>query len=74
VGYLSVEDGRRTFGDGPTVVLCTAHPVKFREAVEPAIGSSVPVPERLAACLEAKRNVMPIPPETSVLGQFLLEN
>ena len=74
VGYLSVEDGRRTFGDGPTVVLCTAHPVKFREAVEPAIGSSVPVPERLAACLEAKRNVTPIPPETSVLGQFLLEN
>ena len=73
VGYLSVEDGCRAFGDGPCVVLCTAHPVKFREAVEPAIGSSVPVPERLTACLEAERHVTTIPPEASALGEFLLE-
>ena len=72
VGYLSVADGRRAFGDGPVVVLCTAHPVKFREAVEPAIGREVPVPEHLAACLEAERRVTPIPPEASALRDFLL--
>ena len=74
VGYLSVEAGRRAFGEGPTIVLCTAHPVKFREAVEPAIGANVAVPERLAACLEAERHVTPIPPEASALGDFLLED
>jgi threonine synthase len=73
VGYLGVEAGRRAFGEGPCVVLCTAHPVKFREAVEPAIGSSVPIPERLAACLEAERHVTAIAPEMSALREFLLE-
>ena len=72
MAYLGVEAGRRAFGKGPCVVLCTAHPVKFREAVEPAIGSSIPVPERLAACLRAERHVTPIPPEMSALREFLL--
>jgi len=72
VGYLGVEAGRRAFGEGPCIVLCTAHPVKFREAVEPAIGSEVPVPERLAACLRAERHVTSIPAEMSALRDFLL--
>ena len=74
VSYLGVEAGRRAFGEGPSVVLCTAHPVKFREAVEPAIGSEVPVPERLEACLQAERHVTPIPPEPSALRDFLLSD
>jgi threonine synthase len=72
VGYLGVGAGRRAFGEGPCVVLCTAHPVKFREAVEPAIGRSIPVPERLAACLEAERHVTSLPPEISALRDVLL--
>lgn len=72
VGYLGVEAGRRAFGEGPCVALCTAHPVKFREAVEPVIGRSLPVPERLAACLAAERHVTPIPPEAAALRDFLL--
>jgi threonine synthase len=74
VGYLGIEAGRRAFGKGPCIVLSTAPPVKFREAVEPAIGSSVPVPEHLAACLQADRHVTPIPPVRSALRDFLLEN
>ena len=74
VSYLGVEAGRRAFGEGPSVVLCTAHPVKFREAVEPEIGSEVPVPERLEACLQAERHVTPIPPEPSALRDFLLSD
>ena len=72
VGYLGAEAGCRAFGDGACVVLCTAHPVKFREAVEPEIGSEVPIPERLAACLRAERHVTPIPPEMSAVRDFLL--
>jgi threonine synthase len=72
VGYLGVEAGRLAFGEGPCIALCTAHPVKFREAVEPAIGSEVPVPERLSACLSAERHVTPIPADTSALRDFLL--
>ena len=72
VGYLGVEAGRRAFGEGPCVALCTAHPVKFREAVEPAVGSEVPVPECLAACLQAERHVTSIPTEMSALRDFLL--
>ncbi len=74
VSYLGIEAGRRAFGEGPSVLLCTAHPVKFREAVEPAIGSEVPVPERLEACLQAERHVTPIPPEPSALRDFLLSD
>jgi threonine synthase len=74
VAYLGVGAGHRAFGKGPCVVLSTAHPVKFREAVEPAIGSEVPVPDRLAACLDAERHVTPIPAETSALREFLLED
>ena len=73
VGYLGVEAGRRAFGEGPCVVLCTAHPAKFRDAVESAIGIDVPIPERLSACLQAERHVTPIPPEMSALRDFLLE-
>ena len=72
VGYLGAEAGRRAFGDGACVVLCTAHPVKFREAVEPEVGSEVPIPERLAACLRAERHVTPIPPDMSALRDFLI--
>ena len=72
VGYLGAGAGRRAFGKGPCVVLCTAHPVKFREAVEPAIGSDVPIPKRLAVCLQAERHVTPIPPEMSALRDFLI--
>ena len=72
VSYLGTEAGRRAFGEGPCVVLCTAHPVKFREAVEPEIGGKVPIPEGLAACLRAERHVTPIPPEMSALKDFLL--
>jgi threonine synthase len=72
VAYLGVEAGRRAFGDGACVMLSTAHPVKFREAVEPAIGGEVPVPERLADCLQAERHVTPISAELSSLRDFLL--
>ena len=73
VGYLGLESGRVAFGKGPSVFLATAHPVKFREAVEAEIGAPVPVPERLSACLEAERHVTPMGARLPELRELLLE-
>ena len=61
------------FGDGPSVSLATAHPVKFREAVEAEIGAPVPVPDRLSACLKAERHVTPMGARLAELRELLLE-
>ena len=73
VGYLGLEAGRVAFGDGPSVSLATAHPVKFREAVEAEIGAPVPVPDRLSACLKAERHVTPMGARLAELRELLLE-
>ena len=72
VGYLGVESGRVAFGPGPAVFLATAHPVKFREAVEAEVGALVPVPERLSACLEAERQVTAMGSRLGELRDVLL--
>jgi threonine synthase len=43
-----------------TLFLSTAHPAKFREVVEPAIGKTVPLPAPLAAALARKKTVQRI--------------
>ncbi|NOT45786.1 MAG: hypothetical protein HOP14_14390 [Acidobacteria bacterium] len=40
--------------------LATAHPAKFREVVEPALGCPVPLPPPLAAALGRERRIVPI--------------
>ncbi|MCH9648396.1 MAG: threonine synthase [Deltaproteobacteria bacterium] len=53
------------------VVLATAHPVKFRETVEPLIGRKIPLPQRLAACLDQPRRSLPLEPTPKALRDFL---
>jgi threonine synthase len=43
------------------VFLATAHPAKFREVVEPAIGESIALPPALAAALARPRHSVPLP-------------
>ncbi|MEO1194373.1 MAG: threonine synthase [Pseudomonadota bacterium] len=45
---VSVARRRLAAGAGPSVVLATAHPAKFPDAVEQAIGQRPPLPSRLA--------------------------
>lgn len=74
VGYLGLRQALETYAPSerpPGIVLATAHPVKFREHVEPLIGRKVPVPERLAACLDQPRRSLPLPPEDEALQAFL---
>lgn len=53
VGLLAAEETGRP--ETPTVVLSTAHPAKFGDVVESVIGADVPLPERLAACMDRKK-------------------
>ena len=50
----------------PVGILCTAHPVKFSEVVEPLVGKP-PVPASLAGAMERTVNSKTIPADVSVL-------
>jgi threonine synthase len=53
------------------VFLATAHPAKFREIVEPAIGEPVPLPPELADAMSRPRKSISMPAEYSALERFL---
>jgi threonine synthase len=57
--------------DRPGVFLATAHPAKFREAVEPAIGESIPLPAALAEAMRRPRHVERLRPELAALRDLL---
>jgi len=59
--------------EGAIGILCTAHPAKFSETVEPLIGSP-PIPTSLSSAMERKVNVKVIPADTAALIDFLNSN
>lgn len=80
VGYLGLRAARERLGGsrldaGPDagVVLATAHPIKFREHVEPIIGRALEVPERLRRCLALPSRAHRLPPREDVLRRLLLD-
>jgi threonine synthase len=54
------------------VFLATAHPAKFREVVEPAIGQAVPLPATLADALSRPRSSARLPVDYSALVDLVL--
>jgi threonine synthase len=54
------------------VFLATAHPAKFREVVEPAIGQSIPLPPVLAEAITRPRHAERLPVEYAPLKSLLL--
>jgi len=59
VGVRAYERAAEREG-GPTVVLATAHPAKFPEVVEKAIGRQVPLPPGIAKGMTAKEQMQHI--------------
>ena len=53
------------------VFLATAHPAKFREVVEPAIGQPVPLPKPLADAIARPRSSVPLKNDYSALNELL---
>jgi threonine synthase len=60
VGYLGLKDFRTENPGYVGVFLETAHPGKFRNVVEEALGEKLVLPERLAAFLEGEKKVIPM--------------
>jgi threonine synthase len=59
IGWLALNDRLRAADDDAVgVFLATAHPAKFREVVEPAIGRAVPLPPALADAITRPRHSM----------------
>jgi threonine synthase len=54
-------------GEGPGVVLATAHPAKFPDVVEAATGERLPPPEPLARVLDAPERYRTIEPDVAAL-------
>lgn len=59
---------------GPLVVLATAHPAKFPETVEQAIGDVVDMPRRLRDLQDRDEMVSTMPPDLSSLTKILGES
>jgi threonine synthase len=57
---------------GPGVFLATAHPAKFREVVEPAIGQSIPLPPPLAEAIKRPRHSEHLRVDYPILKKLLL--
>jgi len=72
VGWAGME-AVPTAGDGPRVLLSTAHPAKFPEVVERATGLELALPEALAARMAGTEHVVHISAEGSALREVLLE-
>ncbi len=72
VGVTAAEDRIKEYTGGRIIVLGTAHPGKFLEVVEEAVGEKPPLPARLESVLHKPGHSEAIPPQTSVLRDRLL--
>jgi threonine synthase len=72
VGFAALEAELAARPGATGVLLATAHPAKFAEVVEPALGRSLPIPPELARCLEGERTVTLLDPDPGALRELLL--
>jgi threonine synthase len=61
-------------GPSQGLVLATAHPAKFADVVQKAIGQVPPLPERLARHLHQPKLSIPMSAEYSKFKEFLLSH
>lgn len=66
--YLDETGERR-----PVVTLSTAHPIKFREVIEPVIGKKMDLPERLGNVMEKESHSHPMNAIYTDFKEFLLK-
>ena len=71
IAWLALQDALTRDPNAHGVFLATAHPAKFREIVEPAIGQSVPLPPELSDALSRPRQSISMPADYSALERFL---
>ena len=69
--WLALKDHLADDRDSQGVFLATAHPAKFREVVEPAIGRRIELPRPLADALARPRRSVSMPADYAALEEFL---
>ena len=57
----------------PVIALATAHPAKFPEAVERAVGRSVALPPHLADVLSRRERFAVLPNDVAAVARFVRE-
>ncbi|WP_234567122.1 threonine synthase [Rhodohalobacter sp. 614A] len=73
IGYRAAKEYQKEKGENvPLVTLATAHPVKFRDVIEPEINNRIEIPERLKVWLEREKKSVPIHKEFKSFKSFLL--
>ncbi len=72
IAWLALEEALTHEPDAQGVFVATAHPGKFREVVEPAIGRSVPLPRPLQEALGRPRHSLSMNVDYATLREFLL--
>jgi threonine synthase len=71
IAWLGLQEALAFHRDATGVLLATAHPAKFRETVEPAIGARVDLPPPLAAALQQPRLVTRLNADYAMLRELL---
>jgi threonine synthase len=71
IAWLALQDRLADEPEARGVFLATAHPAKFREVVEPAIGRRVELPRPLADALSRPRHSVSMPADYAALENFL---
>lgn len=70
-GYRALKEGLLDGEDG--VFLETAHPAKFKETVETATGSTVEIPQKLAAFMAGTKQSVPMPNSFESFKAYLMK-
>lgn len=72
VGYLSLQRYLQQHRGDKGIVLETAHPVKFPEAVEQCIGKSIDIPESVKLIMSAKKQSLLLKNDYHQFKEYLL--
>ena len=72
MGYLGLVNELETLGGGVGLVLATAHPAKFADIVEDAVGIDAPVPPALADTAGLPERIVRIEASDAALRGVLL--
>ena len=73
VGFIALDQYLQSHPDQKGIVLETAHPVKFYDAVEPIIGELVPIPSTIQHQLTLQKNSIKMEAQSEMLNFFLLK-
>ncbi|MBI4231745.1 threonine synthase [Candidatus Peregrinibacteria bacterium] len=82
VAYLGLQEYLRQSMPAPGIFLETAHPAKFKDVVEEALGEGLPkaqkgpqieIPATLAACLNKKKHTHKLDPDFYYFKNWLIE-